>query len=309
MVGANQWGVWVTGVRPVTGRDGEVAFAVMADIPVEPLRLSGVRGDAAQPLAALLHAAAVRLTKAEIDAVTDGLTGLYNHRHLQDRLTEEAERAVKCGDRLAVLFCDLDDFKRFNDTYGHRMGDGVLEGTARAIENCVRRGDVVARYGGEEFVVLIAGADERTATAAAERIRAAVARANSGPDGARITISVGIALCPEHGRTREELMAAADAAMYEAKAAGRDRIVIYEPAWKSDGDATAHATQQAIPAKAPVANAGGDRRLRSIERRVADRRARERRAPRLDRRSSGGDRRGGTGEEPPAREGDGGTTG
>jgi diguanylate cyclase (GGDEF)-like protein len=305
LLGFDQWGVWVSGVAPVYDAADDVAFVVMADIPVEHVRTAGVRSDSEQPLASLLHAAAVRLTRAEMDAITDGLTGLYNHRHLQDRLAEEAELARSSGGRLAVLFCDLDWFKQFNDTYGHRYGDGVLLGTAGAIESCVRRGDVVARYGGEEFVVVLDGADETVATEVAGRIRAAVADLRFEPADAGITISVGIALCPEHGCTREELLSAADTAMYAAKACGRDRVVVsgLEPpgvlrrvtdqpadvgsaAGKASGGKGSGAARGATSAAepSPAGTLAADRR-RAAERRAGERREGERRVPRQDRRS------------------------
>jgi diguanylate cyclase (GGDEF)-like protein len=315
LLGADQWGVWVSGVAPVYDEAGDVAFVVMADVAVEHVRTPGFRSDSEQPLASLLHAAAVRLTRAEMDAVTDGLTGLYNHRHLQDRLADEAELARSSGGRLAVLFCDLDWFKQFNDTYGHRYGDGVLLGTARAIESCVRRGDVVARYGGEEFVVLLGGADAAVATDVAERIRAAVADLHFEPADVGITMSVGIALCPEHGCTREELLSAADTAMYAAKAGGRDRVMVsglesrdvlrrvtdrQADVTPAAGDASggggsgvAHGAASG-PDRQPTAGTSA-RDRRAAERRTGERRDGERRASRQDRRSANA---GGPPEEP-----------
>ncbi len=104
----------------------------------------------------------MRLSRAEIDAITDGLTGLYNHRYLHERLAEEiGEPRLRGGRRTSLLFCDLDFFKDYNDRHGHAAGDEALRATARIIEQCTRRDDVAARYGGEEFVVVLPGVPTR----------------------------------------------------------------------------------------------------------------------------------------------------
>ncbi|MBE3034344.1 MAG: GGDEF domain-containing protein [Actinobacteria bacterium] len=170
-----------------------------------------------------LQEAAVRLSRAEIEAITDGLTGLYNHRYLHEHLTEELSRARHESHGVALLFCDLDFFKDYNDRLGHAAGDTALRATARIIESCTRRADLVARYGGEEFVVVLPGAAEAEAVEIAGRIRAAVAEHHHGSGG--LTISIGVAIYPDAAETKEGLLEAADRALYVAKRRGRDRVV------------------------------------------------------------------------------------
>jgi len=219
----DNFGVWVNGLAPLTGEDGEILAAVVADVPA--LSAMGARGFARMTTEApvsTLQEAAVRLSRAEIEAITDGLTGLYNHRYLHERLTEELSRARHESHGAALLFCDLDFFKEYNDRLGHAAGDTALQATARIIESCTRRADLVARYGGEEFVVVLPGAAEAEAVEIAGRIRAAVAEHHGGGG---LTISIGVATYPEAATTKESLLEAADRALYVAKRLGRDRVV------------------------------------------------------------------------------------
>jgi diguanylate cyclase (GGDEF)-like protein len=221
-------GVWANGIVPIAGADGEIVAAVVADAPA--LGWDGVEGLAArggETPVSTLQRAAVRLGRAEIDAITDGLTGLYNHRHLHERLAEEIAESGHGGRALSLLFCDLDFFKDYNDHHGHAAGDEALRATARIIEQCTRRDDVAARYGGEEFVVLLPGVEEERALEIAGRIRAAVAERHAG-SGA-LTISIGVAGFPVAAQTKEGLLDAADRAMYLAKRLGRDRVVAAKP--------------------------------------------------------------------------------
>jgi diguanylate cyclase (GGDEF)-like protein/excisionase family DNA binding protein len=224
VVFVDNFGVWVNGLAPLTGEDGEILAAVVADVPA--LSSSGARSFArmtTESPVSTLQEAAVRLSRAEIEALTDGLTGLYNHRYLHERLTEELSRARHESYRVALLFCDLDFFKEYNDRLGHAAGDTALQATARIIERCTRRADLVARYGGEEFVVVLPGAAEAEAVEIAGRIRAAVAEHHDDYGG--LTISIGVATYPEAATTKESLLEAADRALYLAKRLGRDRVV------------------------------------------------------------------------------------
>jgi diguanylate cyclase (GGDEF)-like protein len=219
----DSFGVWVNGLAPLVGKAGEILATVVADAPA--LSLSGARGFArmtTETPVSTLQEAAVRLSRAEIEAITDGLTGLYNHRYLHEHLTDELSRARHESRGAALLFCDLDFFKEYNDRLGHAAGDAALRATARLIESCTRRADLVARYGGEEFVVVLPGAAEPEAVEIAERIRAAVAK-HHGDDG--LTISIGVATYPDSAETKESLLEAADKALYVAKRLGRDRVV------------------------------------------------------------------------------------
>ena len=164
-------GVWANGIVPIVDADGEIVAAVVADAPA--LGWDGVEGlsvRTAETPVSTLQRAAVRLGRAEIDAMTDGLTGLYNHRHLHERLAEEIVEPARGGRALSLLFCDLDFFKDYNDHNGHAAGDEALRATARIIEQCTRRDDVAARYGGEEFVVLLPGVEEERALEIAGRV-------------------------------------------------------------------------------------------------------------------------------------------
>jgi len=163
-------------------------------------------------------------------AATDGLTGLPNRRHFDtvfDRLQVQAERT---GEGLSLLLIDADRFKRYNDTYGHLAGDEVLRTIARCLKRQVNGPDEVAcRIGGEEFGVLMLGAAGREVVFRAEHIRQAVARTqipHRGQDSGFVTVSIGVALLtPGSGMTRTECFAAADAALYEAKRRGRNRVM------------------------------------------------------------------------------------
>jgi diguanylate cyclase (GGDEF)-like protein len=174
-----------------------------------------------------LEEANERLSKL---AITDGLTGLYNHRFLHEQLRLEVERALRTGVPLAMLMIDVDHFKLYNDRHGHPSGDEVLRGVARLLTEERRANDVVARYGGEEFAILLAGIDKPAAAALAERLRERIAfysfAHGAEQPGGRLTVSVGVAACPTDARTAEGLLQAADAALYLAKKAGRDRVVV-----------------------------------------------------------------------------------
>lgn len=164
-------------------------------------------------------------------AVTDGLTGLYNHRYLQERLALEVERAHRSGTSLGMLMLDVDHFKVYNDRCGHPAGDQVLRLVAKLLTSERRVNDVVARYGGEEFAILLVGADKPASLRIAERIRSQMAaqafpRGDEQPGGA-LTVSLGVAVCPTDGKTAKELLGAADAALYRAKIAGRNRAVAF----------------------------------------------------------------------------------
>jgi diguanylate cyclase (GGDEF)-like protein len=157
-------------------------------------------------------------------AETDSVTGVYSHRHLQDRLRQETARAARSGSPLAVLMIDLDDFKRVNDEHGHQAGDRVLRAIARALRSAVRGADVVARYGGDEFVVLMPDTDAAEAAIVGDRARAAVSgldHAMADGSNVHVSCSIGLAIHPQDGRSGRDLLRRADAAMYTHKRARR----------------------------------------------------------------------------------------
>ncbi|MBN1807664.1 MAG: diguanylate cyclase [Planctomycetes bacterium] len=161
-------------------------------------------------------------------AVTDGLTGLYNHRYFQDRLERELRQAQDFGDPVGVLMVDIDYFKAYNDLNGHIAGDVALREVAEILKMHVKERDVVARYGGEEFAVIMYGTNKEEASAAAERVRETVE--SSGfpneevlPNG-DLTVSIGVAEFPQDAHDRTGLIAYADRALYVAKRSGRNRV-------------------------------------------------------------------------------------
>jgi diguanylate cyclase (GGDEF)-like protein len=160
-------------------------------------------------------------------SVRDGLTGLYNHQEFQRRLKEEMERSLRYGRPLSLLMLDIDHFKRVNDTRGHPAGDRVLQGVASRIRDHIRPTDQFARYGGEEFAVILPETPVSGALAAAERIRGAIADLAiplDQEDPVEITVSIGMATFQEDVGSAQELIVAADRALYAAKQAGRNCI-------------------------------------------------------------------------------------
>jgi len=177
-------------------------------------------------------AAALALDNAQIraslehQARTDSLTGLLNHRSFHEQLLQALQEASRTHRPVAVLMLDIDDFKRINDVHGHGVGDEVLRLLADTLRSCVRPNDVVCRLGGEEFGVIMHSCEESDADRVAQRLVARLAHmdfAGVGP----LTISLGVALGPEHAMNPRELAACAEAAMMTAKAHGKNRVVLY----------------------------------------------------------------------------------
>ncbi|MDP2232719.1 MAG: GGDEF domain-containing protein, partial [Actinomycetota bacterium] len=195
--------------------------------PVELERLQVIGNQSSLSLQnALLHGELERLS------VTDRLTELYNHGYFQQRLEEEFGRAVRFNHDLALIMLDIDDFKEFNDTYGHPRGDKVLQAVSEIIRSNLREMDVAARYGGEEFVVVLPETDAQGAWAVAERIRASVAEFEFVGAEAMASIhksvSVGVAVFPTHASSAARLIEAADMVMYAAKRDGKNRVMVAE---------------------------------------------------------------------------------
>jgi diguanylate cyclase (GGDEF)-like protein len=159
-------------------------------------------------------------------ASIDPLTQLMNRRVLDERLDQEFARATRYGHKLACMMLDVDHFKKVNDTYGHQVGDEVLVQVAAAIRATIRKTDVAARYGGEEFVVLVPETPWTGAQVLAERLRHAVASSRSETAQPSVTVSIGIAATELGLGSARELLKRADEALYEAKRAGRDRVVV-----------------------------------------------------------------------------------
>ena len=165
-------------------------------------------------------------------AITDGLTGLYNRRYILEYLSNLLEISKRSEAAVSLLMLDIDNFKRLNDEYGHKAGDMVLELLSRTLRRSIRSADVAGRYGGEEFVVVLPDTDRHTARGVAERIQAALEEVEWEGLGAgaipRVTISVGVAEFPQHGYSHYHLANSADKALYRAKRAGKNRVVIHD---------------------------------------------------------------------------------
>ena len=172
-----------------------------------------------------LEVANKRLKKLSI---TDGLTELFNHRHVHELLRDEFERSRRSEEPLAVVMIDLDRFKAVNDTYGHPTGDVVLYETARILRETAREIDMVGRYGGEEFIAILPNTDEEEGARFAERVRHAVEAHlyRDEQNEIHMTCSSGVASFPAEGvESPEELLKNADEALYLAKESGRNRVV------------------------------------------------------------------------------------
>jgi len=157
-------------------------------------------------------------------AYIDGLTGIYNRRYFEIEISSEIERASRYKGRLAIIMIDIDNFKRLNDEFGHLLGDEVLRQVSNAFGQQLRKIDVVCRYGGEEFAILVPQTSGGNAMEVAEKLRRMVEAYRFPGVPVKVTISAGVAEFPAHGRTRDELVAAADAALYVSKEAGRNRV-------------------------------------------------------------------------------------
>jgi diguanylate cyclase (GGDEF)-like protein/PAS domain S-box-containing protein len=160
--------------------------------------------------------------KLEFLSMRDSLTGLFNRRYLEETVTREMERARRGRAALCILMIDTDHFKKFNDNHGHLAGDDALRRVAKTLTTLTRPSDVCCRYGGEEFVILLPDCSLEEAATRAENLRAEACKDSNG----EVTISVGVSEYPRHGLAWGDLLGIADRALYQAKATGRNRVVI-----------------------------------------------------------------------------------
>ena len=234
----------------VLGPNGELARAGDPDAGTEriafPLRIgssdfgqlvlasNSFDADQVETAASLANQVVVALENARLhrlverQALVDSLTGLANRRSVEETLRSEVARAGRFGDEVCVVFADLDFFKRVNDRYGHAAGDEVLKVFAAALRETVRESDVAGRWGGEEFALVLTGTGSIGGARLAERARVAIEACEVlMPNGepVSVTASFGVASYPE-SQELGELLAAADAALYEAKRAGRNRVAV-----------------------------------------------------------------------------------
>jgi diguanylate cyclase (GGDEF)-like protein len=223
-------------VRPLERLTMGAAEVANGDLAVD---LPAARGEVGDLTAVFNHMVErLRLGRQELDAMNerlrnqneelerlstvDALTGLHNRRFLTQKLSDELLRSYREKCAFTVLMADVDEFKKYNDAFGHPAGDEVLKKVANILLGSIRAVDCTARYGGEEFAVLLTDTVGEGALQVAERIRARVA-AEVFP-GRKITISIGMAEFPVHGHTAEAVISRADEALYAAKRAGRNRI-------------------------------------------------------------------------------------
>jgi diguanylate cyclase (GGDEF)-like protein len=186
--------------------------------------MTNIAGQAALALDNANHHAQV-----QEQARRDSLTGAYNHGHLLKRLEEEVQRSLETGSSVSLIMLDIDNFKQYNDRFGHAVGDSALLLTVKAIRAHVKHTDVVGRWGGEEFGIVLPGARADDAHRVAQRIRKTLAElVLPDSNGVRIpnpTVSQGLATCPDHTADPAALVDLADQALYRAKSSGRDQVV------------------------------------------------------------------------------------
>ena len=174
-------------------------------------------------------------------SIRDPLTGLFNRRYMEEGLAQELHRNKRNETQLAVIMIDIDHFKQFNDTFGHDGGDAVLRTLGEFFKKHVRGGDIACRYGGEEFMLILSPSTAEGAQQRAEKIREAAALLSlqhAGRDLGAITLSLGVAMCPDHAPDAAAIIKAADVALYQAKRSGRNRVVM--------------TTSKAAPAETPA---------------------------------------------------------
>ncbi len=163
-----------------------------------------------------------------IQSTHDPLTGLFNRRNMEETLDRELHRMARKGRSLGIIMLDLDHFKKFNDTFGHQAGDALLRELGAFLQKNIRGEDFACRYGGEEFVIILPETSLENTRQRAEQLRKEAGHTTiiyRGKSLDAITVSMGVAAFPEHGTTADELLRAADTALYRAKEEGRDRVV------------------------------------------------------------------------------------
>jgi diguanylate cyclase (GGDEF)-like protein len=215
----------VFGVLAVYGRDGDgPADRKFGEDDLMSLRTIAVQAEAAIENT-FLHEETSRLS------LTDGLTGVWNRRHFDVRLSDEIDRSARFRETFSLVLLDLDWFKSINDEHGHLAGDYVLVEVARRLKACTRQVDVVARYGGEEFALILPRTSLAGGQRVAEKVRTSIEREPfvTDDDEVKVTVSIGVASYPESAFEAHGLVAAADAALYRAKAEGKNQVRLALP--------------------------------------------------------------------------------
>src|SRR5262245_33006204 len=210
------------GAPLVTPQD--YALGTLCVVDVVPRQLSAKQIESLR----ILGRQAMCQLELNLQAMRDPLTSLYNRRQLEESLHREVLRARRLGAPVGVMAIDVDHFKRVNDTLGHEVGDGALRGVAEVLASCVREEDIACRAGGEEFVIILPGTGKTALKSRAEAVRRTIERASipAGEGTLKLTVSIGLASFPAYGDTGQAVLRAADGALYKAKAAGRNRVVM-----------------------------------------------------------------------------------
>jgi diguanylate cyclase (GGDEF)-like protein/PAS domain S-box-containing protein len=222
---------YITTVKPVLNPEGTVASVICISKEItERKHMEEKLRQANEQLSAQLAEIETLHETLREQAVRDPLTGLYNLRFLTESMKREIAQATREHMPLSVVLMDIDHFKDFNDTYGHKAGDEVLQALGKMLGTQTRLGDIACRYGGEEFVIIMPAAQPEEAYKRAEQWRRMFEATQivSNEVTLSATLSAGIATFPDHGSTVDEIWRAADHALYAAKSAGRNCISMYE---------------------------------------------------------------------------------
>lgn len=210
----------------------------MDTLAMESDRLQRYVANAEQNLVGVAEHVALTLSNLRLreslreQSIRDQLTGLYNRRHMEESLSREFSRASRHSQPLSVIILDVDHFKNFNDTYGHEMGDEVLRKLGETLRTFSRVEDIACRFGGEEFLLILPGASAENAARRAEELRDTIENrmpVRHGDKKLRVTVSLGVSEFPEHAQSVETLITTADAALYDAKESGRNRVSVARP--------------------------------------------------------------------------------
>ncbi len=220
---------------PLMAQGETLGLLYLKTRPAEAANSAGANTAKEQLATAVAEQIALALSNLKLretlrqQSVRDPLTGLYNRRFLEETLDRELARLERKNLPLSLIMIDVDNFKNFNDTFGHEAGDAVLRDLGGILQRYVRGGDIACRYGGEEFTIVLPEASLETGRQRAEMLREAARELRLVHDGkslGAVTLSLGVACFPEHGRRRDHLLQVADAALYEAKNGGRNRVVV-----------------------------------------------------------------------------------
>ena len=219
-------------IAPVRNADGEITnfIAIKQDI-TERKRIENNLQEAYRRLEAHVQEIEILQTQLREQAIRDPLTGLFNRRYLEETMERETARALREAHDLCVAMIDVDHFKNFNDFYGHKVGDAILQSLGAMLLGNTRLGDIACRYGGEEFIVIMPGASLEDAHKRADQWREKFKNQQTSITkwGMVVTISIGLAIFPLHGKDSDAMLDAADQALYQAKALGRNQVAVFSP--------------------------------------------------------------------------------